>query len=79
MGYNTRPNMTRKNNINDAFCYNCKTPNPRCCSKQKEPDYAFKNDYQERLKKRKELAKKGLKVKNETIDIEKILMYTNFV
>jgi len=79
MGYNTRPNMSRKKNINDAFCYNCVTPNPRCCAKQIDPDYAFNNDYPERLKNSKELAKKGLKVKNETIDLKKILKYTNFV
>ena len=79
MGYNTRPNMSRKKNINDAFCYNCETPNPRCCAKQIDPDYAFNNDYPERLEKRKELDKKGLKVKNENIDIMKILKYTNFV
>ena len=70
--------MTRKNNITDAYCYNCKTPNPRCCHKQKDPDYAFKNDYSERLKNRHELKKKGLQVKNETIDFKNILKYTNF-
>ena len=79
MGYNTKPDMTRKKHINDALCYNCETPNPRCCHKQIDPDYAFKNDYPERLKKRNELAARGLKVKNDTIDLESILKYTTFV
>ena len=82
-GYNTKqpmsiPGMRRTDNIDNAFCYNCPTSNPRCCKSQKDPDYAFKNDYEERLKHRNELAAKGLQVKKEHVDLKNILAFTSF-
>jgi len=77
-GYNTKASILRKDNIDKAFCYNCPEANPRCCATQKEPDYAFKNDYQERLKNRKDLKMKGLQVKNDSFNLEDILKYTHF-
>ena len=82
IGYNTKSSVLRKDNINDALCYNCSTPDARCCADQlrnnKDPDYAFKNDYMTRLENREDLEKRGLQVKNDTIDIKDLLKFTNF-
>ena len=45
------------------LCYNCKNENNKeCCLKQKNPDYAFKNDINERTDHIEILNKKGLKL-----------------
>lgn len=45
------------------LCYNCKNENNKeCCLKQKNPDYAFKNDINERTDYIEILNKKGLKL-----------------
>jgi hypothetical protein len=33
----------------DPFCYNCDPKDIKCCEKQAKPDYAFANDYPERV------------------------------
>ena len=33
------------------FCYDCEDPTDiNCCSKQKNPDYVFPNDFEDRVK-----------------------------
>lgn len=60
-----------KGPIYAPLCHNCPSiPNCKgiecamCCDLQQEPDYAFENDYNDRVQQKEELNKKGLLVQN---------------
>lgn len=60
-----------KGSIYAPLCHNCPSiPNcegiecAMCCDLQEEPDYAFDNDYNDRVQQKEELNKKGLLVQN---------------